>query len=185
MQPDLIQSVLMYFILPLWLLSATADYFCHRASEIEKTAGPKETYIHLLGIAEMGIPVLAALFLEINSLIIAIMIFFYLLHEMTTYWDVAYAHSVRDVSPIEQHVHNYLATLPFMALVLVVVLHWGQFTSLFGLGIETADFGLRWKSAPLPILYISSVLILVVLIDLIPFAEELVRSLRVTRTKKR
>ena len=185
METDVVQNVLMYFVLPLWLLSATADYLCHRAAHIEQTAGPKETFIHLLGIAEMGVPVLAALFLEINALIIAVMLVFYVVHEMTVHWDLVYAHSVRDVSPTEQHVHQYLSMLPFLAVVLIVILYWGQFLALFGLGNEVARFDLRWKSAPLPVPYIVTVLVLIVLIDLMPFIEELFRALRAARDKAR
>ena len=32
--PDVIIKLLLYFILPLWLLAGFADYLCHRASRI-------------------------------------------------------------------------------------------------------------------------------------------------------
>ena len=63
------RNILMYFILPLWLAAGFADYLCHRASGIEHT-GPKESVLHLLQFMEMAVPVLAALFLEINALVI-------------------------------------------------------------------------------------------------------------------
>jgi hypothetical protein len=68
------QKVLMYFVLPLWLAVGFADYLCHRASHIESTSGPKESLLHLLQLSEMAIPTLAAIFLEINALTIAVMI---------------------------------------------------------------------------------------------------------------
>ena len=64
------QYILMYFILPLWLAAGFADYLCHRASHIEATSGPKESALHLLQFAEMAIPTLAAICLDINALII-------------------------------------------------------------------------------------------------------------------
>jgi hypothetical protein len=57
--------ILMYFILPVWLLAGFADWLCHRASHTETTTGPKESLIHLLMFAEVGVPLLAAMFLEV------------------------------------------------------------------------------------------------------------------------
>jgi hypothetical protein len=54
-----------------------ADYLCHRAVRIESTSGVKESLLqllHLLQVGEMAIPTLAAIFLEINALVIAVMI---------------------------------------------------------------------------------------------------------------
>jgi hypothetical protein len=62
MYDDVAVNVLMYFVLPLWLLAGFADYLCHRVAQIENTTGAKESVIHLLMFAEMGIPVLAAIF---------------------------------------------------------------------------------------------------------------------------
>src|SRR5215217_7633965 len=115
MQPaEVAQSMLMYFVLPLWLLAGFADYLCHRASDIEHTSGAKESLLHLLLFAEMGVPVLAAIFLEIN----AVMIVCFLLHEATSLWDVSYAAKLRNITPIEQHVHSFLEMLPLMGLLL-------------------------------------------------------------------
>jgi hypothetical protein len=49
------QNVLLYFILPLWLAAGFADYLCHRAAHIETTSGAKESLLHLVQLAEMGI----------------------------------------------------------------------------------------------------------------------------------
>ena len=81
--------ILMYFILPLWLAAGFADWLCHRASHIETTTGAKESLLHLLMFAEIGLPLLAAMFLEINGLIIAFMILMFLVHEATALWDVS------------------------------------------------------------------------------------------------
>jgi Ca2+/Na+ antiporter len=83
-------AVLLWFILPLWFVAGFADWLCHRATKIETTAGAKESLIHLLMFAEIGVPLLAALFFEINALIIALMIVAVLAHEATALWDVSY-----------------------------------------------------------------------------------------------
>jgi hypothetical protein len=179
------QLVLMYFVLPLWLVAGFADYLCHRASNIAVTSGAKESLLHLLQFAEVGIPIMAAIFLEINALIFAIMIVGFLLHEATALWDVSYATATRKVTPIEQHVHSFLEMLPLMGIAMVAVLHWGQFLALFGLGSEPARFSLALKPEPLPLSYVVAVLAGVLLFELLPYGEELVRGVRAKRSPAR
>jgi flagellar biosynthesis protein FliQ len=169
--------ILMYFVLPLWLAAGFADWLCHRATHIETTTGAKESLIHLLMFAEMGAPLLAAIFLEINALIIAFMIVMFLAHEATAFWDVRYAVTAREVAPNEQHVHSFLEIIPLMAIVCVVSLHWGQFLALFGAGEETARFTLTWRPDKLPIAYVVTLLAVILLFELLPFIEELLRGL--------
>jgi hypothetical protein len=173
--------ILMYFILPLWLAAGFADWLCHRASHIETTTGAKESLLHLLMFAEIGLPLLAAMFLEINGLIIAVMLLAFVAHEATALWDVSYATTARTVTPIEQHVHSFLEIIPLMALVSVVSRHWQQFLAVFGMGSEPLRTDLTLKSEPLPIVYIASILIMVLLFELLPYIEEFVRGLRANR----
>ncbi|MBZ9740822.1 MULTISPECIES: diguanylate cyclase [unclassified Mesorhizobium] len=170
--------ILMYFLLPVWLVAGFADWLCHRASHIESTTGAKESLIHLLMFAEVGIPLLAAMFLDVNALVIAIMIVTFFIHEATAMWDVRYATTARTVTPIEQHVHSFLEMIPLMGLVSVVSLHWGQFLALFGAGQETARFDIAWKSQQLPVSYILCVMAVILLFELLPYLEEFVRGLR-------
>ncbi|MBZ9897453.1 diguanylate cyclase [Mesorhizobium sp. BR1-1-6] len=175
--------ILMYFLLPVWLAAGFADWLCHRASHIESTTGAKESLIHLLMFAEVGIPLLAAMFLDVNALIILVMIVTFLVHEATAMWDVSYATTARTVTPIEQHVHSFLEMIPLMGLVSVISLHWGQFLALFGAGTETARFELVWKSQQLPVIYIACVMAVILLFELLPYLEELVRGLRANAGK--
>lgn len=181
MQNDPVVLILMYFILPVWLLAGFADWLCHRASHIETTSGAKESLLHLLMFAELGLPLLAAIFLEINAGIIAFMIAAFILHEATSFWDVSYAVTQRNVSPTEQHVHSLLEMTPLMAILFIISLHWGQFQALFGFGPETARLDLAWKEEPLPTGYILSVMAAILLFELIPYIEELFRTLRAKR----
>jgi hypothetical protein len=169
--------VLMYLVMPLWLAAGFADWLCHRATRIETTSGAKESLIHLLMFAEVGVPLLAVLFLQVNAGIILLMIVAFFIHELTALWDVSYAVTARWVSPIEQHVHSFLEMVPLMALLLVVARHWQQFLALFGIG-EEPSFELAWKQASLPVGYIATVLALIVLFELAPYAEELWRCVR-------
>ncbi|RVD60155.1 diguanylate cyclase [Mesorhizobium sp. M2D.F.Ca.ET.185.01.1.1] len=178
MLADPMVLILMYFILPVWLIAGFADWLCHRATHIESTTGAKESLIHLLMFAEVGIPLLAAMFLEVNALVIAVMIVAFFVHEATAMWDVRYATTARTVGPIEQHVHSFLEMIPLMGLVIVVALHWRQFLALFGAGPETARFDLTWKHQQLPVAYIAVVMIVIVLFELLPYVEEFFRGLR-------
>ncbi|PBB17850.1 diguanylate cyclase [Mesorhizobium sp. WSM4313] len=178
MLADPMVLILMYFILPVWLVAGFADWLCHRATHIESTTGAKESLIHLLMFAEVGIPLLAAMFLEVNALVIAVMIVTFFIHEATAIWDVRYATTARTVSPVEQHVHSFLEMIPLMGLVIVVALHWGQFLALFGAGTERARFDLTWKEQQLPVIYIAAVMIVIALFELLPYVEEFFRGLR-------
>jgi hypothetical protein len=173
--------ILLYFILPLWLLAGCADWLCHRASHIERTAGAKESLLHLLMLAEIGLPLLAGIFLQINAGIIAFMIVAFFIHEATAFWDVSYAVTVRNVSPIEQHVHSFQEMIPLMAILFVVTRHWDQFLALFGFGTEPARFDLSWKEEPLPTTYVLSIMAAAFLFEVIPYVEEFVRGLKANR----
>jgi hypothetical protein len=173
---DVLRHLLMYFVLPLWLAAGFADYLCHRAAHIEHTSGWKESLLHLLQFSEMALPILAALFLEINAAVILLMIFCLILHQATAYWDVRYATSMREVAPVEQHVHSFLEMLPLTGLLMVIALHWEQFTSLFGLA--PARFEFVAKPDPLPWSYILAMMGLTLLFEVLPYLEELVRGFR-------
>lgn len=177
--------ILLYFILPIWLTAGCADWLCHRAAHIETTSGARESALHLLMFAEIGVPLLAAIFLEVNAGIIALMIVAFFIHEATALWDVSYAVTLREVSPIEQHVHSFLEMIPLMAMLFVISLHWGQFQALFGFGPETPRFNLAWKEEPLPASYVLSIMTAILLFEIIPYIEEFFRGLRANRGSPR
>lgn len=164
--------LLLYFVLPVWLIAGFADWICHRATDIENTTGLKETWIHILMFLEMGLPLLSALFLEVNALVFAFMIVLFFCHEATALWDVSYAVTAREVKPIEQHVHSFLEMVPLMALLLVISRHWSQFQALFGFGDEPPRFELMWRADPLPTGYIIFVLSAIFLLEMLPYLEE-------------
>lgn len=67
MEQDPTLLVLMYFVVPVWLMAGFADWLCHRATNIATTSGAKESVLHLLLFAEVAGPFLAALLLDINA----------------------------------------------------------------------------------------------------------------------
>jgi len=79
--------------------------------------------------------------------------------------------------PVEQLVHSFVEMLPLTGLGFLVLLHWGQFLALFGLGNESARFSFALKQPPLPLSYTLAV-VAAILFNVIPFTEELLRGLR-------
>jgi hypothetical protein len=175
----LLQHFLLYVVVPGWLLAGLADYVCHRTSDIEHTSGVAETLLHLLQFGLVGVPLLAALFLEINAAVLLVMLVGLVLHQATATWDVRYANSMRRVGPAEQHVHGILETAPAIATAVVAILKWPAFLSLFGVG--AASFSLELKPAPLPAWYLAAVMLGVLVCGVLPYGEELLRTVRASR----
>ncbi|MBV9990533.1 MAG: hypothetical protein JOZ72_04495 [Alphaproteobacteria bacterium] len=170
-------DVLVYVVLPLWVLAGFADYLCHRATDIEHASGPRESAIHWLMLGEVGVPLLAAVFLKVNALVMAVMIVFLVAHEITGNLDLKLAMRTRYVSPVEQQIHSLLEILPFTAMLLVFVLHWNQALALLGLGGERAEWFIGTK--PLP--SFAELMwpgIAFAVFALLPYAEELIRGFR-------
>lgn len=172
---ELLIAFVLYVLIPLWLLAGLGDWFCHRLTGMSETAGAKESVIHLLMLFEVGLPLLAGLLFEINALVLAVMLIGLGLHEITGLWDLHYAYSKRNIKPLEQYIHSFQERIPMVAFAIVSLLHWDQFIALFS-SIDKASYVLEWKHHPLPISYIVSVIVLAILIEVLPFAEEFWRS---------
>jgi hypothetical protein len=175
--PDLLSGAILFFFLPLWLLAGWGDWLFHRKTHISTTSGIGESLLHLLMLGEVGLPVLAGLFLEINALVLAFMAAGFLAHEATVYWDLRYTASKREIRPGEQMIHSYQEAIPLTLLVLVAVLHWEQCIALVTLD-PAAAFGLAWKRHPLPPAYVAAILSAAALLVVLPFLEELWRCYR-------
>lgn len=141
---------LLYYLMPLWMGSGLLDWYWHKDTDIEHTAGTKESLIHLLMFTEVGVPIVLGLLLEINAGLLTTMAGALVVHEATAFWDVAYATDHRHVKPREQHTHSFLEVLPFMALAMASCLHWDQFRSIFGVGEEKPEWKLALKKKRLP-----------------------------------
>jgi hypothetical protein len=172
-----IWSVLVYIVLPLWVLAGFADYLCHRNSNIEHVNGAKESALHWLMLGEVGVPMLAALFLKIDALLIAFMIVCLIAHELTGYADLRLAMRTRRVTAFEQQVHSVLEIIPLTALLLLCLLHWRQAQALFGFGPEAADFSIALKEPPAWSALLPPAAGFLVF-AIIPYVEEFWRGLR-------
>jgi hypothetical protein len=173
---DATRRALEGFVLPVWIGAGLADWWCHRRTDIERTAGATESAIHAAMMAEAGVPTMLGLFCEINAGVLALTYAALAAHELTAIWDVAYADGRREVTPTEQHVHGFLERVPLMASVLVTVLHWDQARSVFGRG-GRPDWIVHPKRRRLSVRYRAGVLAAVDALVALPYAEELARCL--------
>lgn len=173
-------TLLVYVVLPLWVVAGFLDYLCHRASDIEHATGIRESLIHWLMVLEVAVPLLLAVFFRINALLLSLMIVCLVAHEITGYLDLKLAMATRKVTIFEHQVHSVLEILPFTAMLLVMALHWPQTLALFGLGTQAADFSLGPKQVPRwgELIPPGAAFVLLVLL---PYAEEMWRG----RTAKR
>lgn len=175
--PELLSGAILFFFIPLWLLAGFGDWLFHRKTHISETSGAGESLLHLLMLGEVGLPVLAGLFLEINALVLAFMVAGFLAHEATVLWDLRYTTGKRTILPGEQVMHSYQEVIPLMLLALVAILHWDQFLALVTFSAQ-ADFRLAWKTDPLPPSYLAGIIAAAALLVVLPFLEELWRCYR-------
>jgi hypothetical protein len=167
-----------YFLLPLWIVPGLLDYVWHRRTKIESTSGLPESVSHSLMLAEVGVPLLAGLLLEINAGVLGLMIGGFLLHEATAIWDVTYTARRRPILPMEQHTHSFLDVLPFCGLSFVICMHWDQFLALTGQAKAKPCFNIRLKRPPLPPRYLASIFTAIAIFLVLPYGEELIRCWR-------
>lgn len=140
----LLWELLGYVIFPLWLASGVADFLCHARTDIAHTSGLGESVLHLLQTAQIGLAVLAILFLEVDASVLALAFLSAAGHTATAYWDLSYTAPLRVISPFEQFVHAFLIVLPLAGLAIIVVLHWPQTLSL--LEPASADWSLQIRT---------------------------------------
>lgn len=169
---------LLYFLIPIWNTSGVLDWWWHKQTDIEHTAGTRESLIHLLMFAEAGVPLYMGLLCEVNAGVLLTMLGALGVHQATAFWDVHYAEGRREVTEREQHTHSFLEVLPFAAFAMAACLHWAQAKALFGVGEEKADFRLRLKKKHLPLPYLAGVTTLMTLSIGLPYGNELLRCLR-------
>jgi hypothetical protein len=160
------------FFVPLWTVAGAMDWYWHRNTDIEHTAGMRESVLHFGMFNEAGVPLLMALFLEINAAVFATMLAAIAVHELNAFIDVRYALNRREVKNWEQHTHSFLEVLPFAALSITAITHWGQFRALFSSGPEKPDFAFRLKKRRLPAGHIVEMAGLILGGVVVPFANE-------------
>jgi len=137
-------------VLPLWWIAGGADWWLHRRSGIEDAGDPRESLLHLLMLAEVGVPTLALLVFEVDAWLLLLCVVGFLAHELTVYVDLQHAEARRAITSLEQVVHSFQELLPLAACLLLFAAHWSQALALLGLGDEAARWRPRVKAQPWP-----------------------------------
>lgn len=166
--------LLMGVVVPLWIGAGLADWAAHRRTRIQDTSGLAENLFHWLLLVEGGIVLLAAALLQPAPAMLLIVLGGFLAHELTTWIELRYTVPRREVRPTEQMVHSFMEILPLAVLLLLAVEG----------GAASADWALRWREQPWPPGYLAGMALAVVLLNVLPLAEECRRCLR-SRTRRR
>ena len=95
---DATRRALQGFVLPIWVGAGLADWWCHRRTDIEHTAGATESAIHAARMIEGGLLTMLGLSREVNAGLLALTYAALAVHELTAVWDVAYADERREVA---------------------------------------------------------------------------------------
>jgi hypothetical protein len=163
-----LSALLLWGMYPLWLLAGAVDYFCHRKTNIERTSGVPESWLHLAQFACLALALACAVLLQISAAIFISMIVLVLVHSVLSYIDVRYTDNRRRILPLEQTIHGFMDVLPLVAVALLGVLHWQE--------IRTGSTTFALVS---PVTF-ERVLLLAVFVVLagLPILEELLRGLR-------
>ena len=171
--------LLMYGVVPAWILAGLVDWWCHRRTGIERTSGLPENLFHWLLFGEAGVALVAVGLLEIDAAVLLLVAAAFLVHEATTFVELRYTVPLRDVRPFEQMVHSFMEILPLLVLALVAVMAWDQVLALFEGGAP--DLALQPKAQPWPAGYLLAVAGAVLALNVLPLAEEGLRCLRERR----
>jgi hypothetical protein len=178
---------LLYGLLPSWFVPGLADWWMHRRTRIEETAGTRESLIHSLMMAEVGLPIALTLRYEVNPLLLGVQLGATAAHEATALWDVRTAvDSEREVKPVEQHIHSFLESLPFGALASLMCLHADQVKSLLRGGRGDPDaWRLVPRRRPLSRAYLAGIAAAIGTCVVLPYGEELLRCVRTARRDRK
>ena len=148
------RDLLMYVVLPLWLLGGVADWWCHRRSFTGAGRGRRALAFHLTLFAQVGLGGLVAMWLEINIAVLMLLLGLFLLHEVTTWMELRWQAGHRETrGGGQQMVHSFLELLPLFAWLLLLM---GLQRTMGGAGAWSApdEWQFRWKDDPLPLGYV-------------------------------
>jgi hypothetical protein len=179
----LTRELLLFGALPIWVGAGLVDWWCHRRTRIEETAGLPESLSHVAMVAEAGVPASLALFLEVDPPLLALTYAATALHTATAYWDLAYAARRREVPPTEQHAHAFLEVLPIAVAAFLTVLHPRAASAL--VRGDLRRWRLRARHHPLHPRIRLGLLGAIAALQGFPHTEEVLRCARAARRRAR
>jgi hypothetical protein len=133
----------------------------------------RESVAQSLMMVEAGPLPLAALFLEINAVALAVRGSCFILHELTVAWDLRFAAVRRPTPPWEQRAHSCLEILPFAVFWSAACLHWPQTLAPVGQGNEPASFSVQLRRPMMPATHAEGILCAFAGLAGAPHTEEL------------
>ncbi|MDR7094311.1 hypothetical protein [Hydrogenophaga laconesensis] len=168
------RDLLMYGVLPLWVLGGLVEGWCHRRTHINAPASRRETAYHLTLLAQMGLGGLAALWLEINLAMLVLLLALFLLHEATHWLEIGRPRGTRELQAAERMAYSFLELLPLFTVLCLIALHGSQ----AGGWLDPREWQLRWKDEPLPPGYVLTLCTVIALFHIVPRLEDTVRHWR-------
>lgn len=174
-----LQELLIFAVMPVWLLAGFGDWLLHRWQRIEESVGWRESALHLLMVVEITVGLVAALLLQITAAVLVLLLGVAIAHELTVWRDLSYASARRRIAVPEQWVHALQIVIPWMAVGMLAVIHRDQIGAIIEGG--SADWSVRLKDIPLPLNQVLAVVVGGALLVGFPFVEELWRGVRASR----
>ncbi len=135
----LLSGFLTSVLYPMWLVAGAGDYLCHRRTQIERTSGITESWLHVAQFASIAIIFVAAVLLEITLAVLIAMIVAVITHTVLSFIDVSYTMRHRHISTLEQHVHGLLDVIPIVAVGLLAILYWEEVSLASGAPLRLKD----------------------------------------------
>jgi hypothetical protein len=157
---EIARLAVMFGVVPLWIAAGLVDWACHRRTAIERTSGWRENAFHWVLLAEGGVALVATALLEPGATLLLVVLAAFVAHELTTYVELRYTAPRREIRPFEQMVHSFMELLPLALLGLLAVLAAGP------------------APQPWPPAYLAGAAVAVLLLNVLPMAEESWRCLR-------
>lgn len=105
-----------YVFYLIWLTAGFTDFRLHRASDLAHTSGLRESRLHGVQLAVIGIGVLLWCAFTLTGVVMLILLAIAVLHACLGYADTRSAYGVRPIVPAEQHVHSILDLAPWIFL---------------------------------------------------------------------
>ena len=112
-----VKVTLAYWLYVVWLLAGSADFLCHRVTDLPHTSGVAESATHLLQLLLLGTGVVVGMAFQASPTVAVVLMVLVIAHATVGYIDTYVAFSRRRVLlPIEQHIHSVLDMAPIVAL---------------------------------------------------------------------
>ena len=168
------RDLLMYGVLPLWVLGGLVEGWGHRRTHPVASASRRESLYHLTLLAQMGIGGLAALWLEINLIMLVFLLALFLLHEATHWLEIGRPRGTIDLPDGERMAYSFLELLPLFTVLCLIAMQGSE----AGGWLTAGEWQLRWKDEPLPPGYVLTLCTVIGLFHILPRLEDTVRHWR-------